>query len=65
MDAFSGFIHSRVLIKTHGNESFIGILLGFDQYLNSILQNAKKESDPQLISSLLIKGSNIVHITKV
>lgn len=63
-------IGKPVLVKLRGGRMIRGILLGFDQHMNLLLQNAAfvKKSDSgdvnqEDLSTIIIRGDNIVAIS--
>lgn len=63
-------IGKPVLVKLRGGRMIRGVLLGFDQHMNLLLQDATfvKESDggdvnQEDLSTIIIRGDNIVAIS--
>ena len=59
-------INKTVLIKLKGNKTIRGNLLGFDQHMNLLLDQAEEipsEGDPKSLGSLVVRGDNVVMIS--
>ncbi len=59
-------INKIVLIKLKGNKTIRGNLLGFDQHMNLLLDQAEEifsEGDSNSLGSLVVRGDNVVMIS--
>ena len=59
-------INKTVLIKPKGNKTIRGNLLGFDQHMNLLLDQAEEipsEGDSKSLGSLVVRGDNVVMIS--
>ena len=59
-------INKIVLIKLKGNKTIRGNLLGFDQHMNLLLDQAEEipsEGDSKSLGSLVVRGGNVVMIS--
>ena len=56
-------INKIVLIKLKGNKTIRGNLLGFDQHMNLLLDQAEEipsEGDSKSLGSIVVRGDNVV-----
>ena len=59
-------INKIVLIKLKGNKPIRGNLLGFDQHMNLLLDQAEEilsDGDSNSLGSLVVRGDNVVMIS--
>ena len=59
-------INKIVLIKLKGNKTIRGNLLGFDQHMNLLLDQAEEipsEGDAKSLGSIVVRGDNVVMIS--
>ena len=59
-------INKIVLIKLKGNKTIRGNLLGFDQHMNLLLDQAEdilSDGDSNSLGSLVVRGDNVVMIS--
>ena len=59
-------INKIVLIKLKGNKTIRGNLLGFDQHMNLLLDQAEEilsDGDSNSLGSLIVRGDNVVMIS--
>ncbi|NWJ77812.1 RNA-binding protein [Marine Group I thaumarchaeote] len=59
-------INKIVLIKLKGNKTIRGNLLGFDQHMNLLLDQAEEilsDGDSNSLGSLVVRGDNVVMIS--
>ena len=59
-------INKIVLIKLKGNKTIRGNLLGFDQHMNLLLDQAEEipsEGDSKSLGSIVARGDNVVMIS--
>jgi small nuclear ribonucleoprotein len=59
-------INKIVLIKLRGNKTIRGILLGFDQHMNLLLDQSEEipsEGDAKSLGSIVVRGDNVVMIS--
>ena len=59
-------INKIVLIKLKGNKTIRGNLLGFDQHMDLLLDQAEEipsEGDSKSLGSLVVRGDNVVMIS--
>jgi len=59
-------INKIVLIKLKGNKTIRGNLLGFDQHMNLLLDQAEEipsEGDSNSLGSIVVRGDNVVMIS--
>ena len=59
-------INKIVLIKLKGNKTIRGNLLGFDQHMNLLLDQAEEipsEGDFKSLGSIVVRGDNVVMIS--
>ncbi|NHI94394.1 MAG: RNA-binding protein [Candidatus Lokiarchaeota archaeon] len=68
LELLSKSLDQRVLIKLKGNRELRGRLIGFDQHMNLILENAEEviASDEETVKSLgtiIVRGDNVIIIS--
>jgi len=59
-------INKLVLIKLKGGKTLRGILLGFDQHMNLLLDQSEEvhsEGDSKSLGQIVIRGDNVVMIS--
>ena len=59
-------INKTVLIKLKGNKTIRGNLLGFDQHMNLLLDQAEEilsDGDSNSLGSLVVRGDNVIMIS--
>ena len=59
-------INQEVLIKLKGAKTLRGSLLGFDQHMNLLLDQAEEilsDGDSNSLGSLVVRGDNVVMIS--
>ena len=59
-------INKVVLVKLKGNKTIRGNLLGFDQHMNLLLDQAEEilsDGDSNSLGSLVVRGDNVVMIS--
>ena len=59
-------INKTVLVKLKGNKTIRGNLLGFDQHMNLLLDQAEEilsDGDSNSLGSLVVRGDNVVMIS--
>lgn len=59
-------INQLVLIKLKGNKTIRGILLGFDQHMNLLLDSSEEiptEGDSKGLGTIVVRGDNVVMIS--
>ena len=59
-------INKIVLIKLKGNKTIRGNLLGFDQHMNLLLDQAEEilsDGDSNSLGSIVVRGDNVVMIS--
>ena len=59
-------INKVVLIKLKGNKTIRGILLGFDQHMNLLLDQSEEipsEGDSKNLGSIVVRGDNVIMIS--
>ena len=59
-------INKTVLIKLKGNKTIRGNLLGVDQHMNLLLDQAEEilsDGDSNSLGSLVVRGDNVVMIS--
>ena len=59
-------INKTVLIKLKGNKTIRGNLLGFDQHMNLLLDQAEEilsDGGSNSLGSLVVRGDNVVMIS--
>ena len=59
-------INKIVLIKLKGDKTIRGNLLGFDQHMNLLLDQAEEilsDGDSNSLGSLVVRGDNVVMIS--
>ena len=59
-------INKMVLIKLKGNKTIRGILLGFDQHMNVLLDQSEEvpsEGDSISLGSIVVRGDNVIMIS--
>ena len=59
-------INKMVLVKLKGNKTIRGNLLGFDQHMNLLLDQAEEipsEGDSKSLGSIVVRGDNVVMIS--
>ena len=60
-------IGSSVLVKLKGGREVRGILRGFDQHLNLVLDEAEelKSNKTRKLGTIIVRGDNVVFISPV
>ncbi len=57
-------LNKKVTLLLKDNRSLIGILAGYDEYMNMTLDDAEENGEVQRkIGKVIIRGSNVVRIT--
>ena len=59
-------INKKVLIKLKGDKTITGMLQGFDQHMNLLLDQSEEipsEGDSQSLGSIVVRGDNVVMIS--
>ena len=59
-------INKKVLIKLKGNKTITGMLQGFDQHMNLLLDQSEEipsEGDSKSLGSIVVRGDNVVMIS--
>ena len=59
-------INKKVLIKLKGGKTITGMLQGFDQHMNLLLNQSEEvpsEGDSQSLGSIVVRGDNVVMIS--
>jgi small nuclear ribonucleoprotein len=59
-------INKVVLIKLKGTKTIRGILLGFDQHMNLLLDQSEEvpsEGDSKSLGQIVVRGDNVVMIS--
>jgi small nuclear ribonucleoprotein len=59
-------IEKVVLIKLKGGKTLRGVLLGFDQHMNLLLDQSEEipaEGDSKSLGTIVIRGDNVVMIS--
>ncbi|RLE50749.1 MAG: RNA-binding protein [Candidatus Methanomethylicota archaeon] len=55
-----------VLVKLKGGKEVRGVLKGFDQHLNIVLENAEElipDKDPRKLGTIIVRGDNVVIVS--
>lgn len=55
------YVEKRVSLKLNANRKVVGVLRGFDQFMNIVLEDAEEvgESEKIKIGMIVIRGSSI------
>ena len=59
-------INKKVLIKLKGDKTITGMLQGFDQHMNLLLDQSEEipsEGDSKSLGSIVVRGDNVVMIS--
>ena len=59
-------INKKVLIKLKGSKTITGMLQGFDQHMNLLLDQSEEipsEGDSKSLGSIVVRGDNVVMIS--
>ena len=59
-------INKKVLIKLKGVKTITGMLQGFDQHMNLLLDQSEEipsEGDSKSLGSIVVRGDNVVMIS--
>ena len=59
-------INKKVLIKLKGGKNITGMLQGFDQHMNLLLDQSEEipsEGDSKSLGSIVVRGDNVVMIS--
>ncbi len=59
-------INKVVLIKIKGNKTIRGNLLGFDQHMNLLLDQAEESAaggEPVSLGTIVVRGDNVIMIS--
>ena len=59
------YLHKKINVKIHGKRSIIGILSGYDEFLNLVLDDAydvTNNSNKNSIGQILIWGNSILNL---
>ena len=59
-------INKKVLIKLKGGKTITGMLQGFDQHMNLLLDQSEEipsEGDAKSLGSIVVRGDNVVMIS--
>ena len=68
LELLSKSLDQRVLIKLKGNRELRGKLIGFDQHMNLILENAEEvvnaeEDKTKSLGTIIVRGDNVIIIS--
>ena len=68
LELLSKSLDERVLIKLKGNRELRGRLIGFDQHMNLILENAEEviagdEENMKNLGTIIVRGDNVIIIS--
>ena len=68
LELLSKSLDQRVLIKLKGNRELRGRLIGFDQHMNLILENAEEviagdEENMKNLGTIIVRGDNVIIIS--
>ncbi|MHA1783676.1 MAG: LSM domain-containing protein [Candidatus Helarchaeota archaeon] len=68
LELLSKSLDQRVLIKLKGNRELRGKLIGFDQHMNLILENAEEvvnaeEDKIKSLGTIIVRGDNVIIIS--
>ena len=68
LELLSKSLDQRVLIKLKGNRELRGKLIGFDQHMNLILENAEEisnsdEATLKNLGTIIVRGDNVIIIS--
>ena len=54
------YVEKRVSLKLNANRKVVGVLRGFDQFMNIVLEDAEEVGDERIkIGMIVIRGSSI------
>jgi len=54
------YVEKRVSLKLNANRKVVGVLRGFDQFMNIVLEDAEEQGDERIkIGMVVIRGSSI------
>ena len=59
-------INKNVLIKLKGGKTITGLLQGFDQHMNLLLDNSEEipsEGESKSLGSIVVRGDNVIMIS--
>ena len=59
-------INKKVLIKLKGGKTITGMLQGFDQHMNLLLDQSEEircDGDSKSLGSIVVRGDNVVMIS--
>jgi small nuclear ribonucleoprotein G len=58
------YVEKRVALKMNGNRKVVGLLRGFDQFMNIVLEEAQEvgEEETTRIGMVVIRGSSILQM---
>ncbi|BFU23378.1 LSM domain containing protein [Entamoeba histolytica HM-1:IMSS-B] len=64
------YLEKRILVKIHGKRSIIGVLSGYDEYMNLVLDEAYDASNPDTdkhipIGMIMIRGNSILSVETI
>ncbi|ELP95234.1 small nuclear ribonucleoprotein G, putative [Entamoeba invadens IP1] len=64
------YMEKRIYVKIHCNRAIIGVLRGFDEYLNLVLDDAFDASHPEnpqkiQLGQILIRGNSVLSLETV
>ena len=53
------YMDRRMLVKLNGNRSVLGVLRGFDQFMNLVLDDTVEEKTGEACGMVVIRGSSV------
>ena len=59
-------INKKVLIKLKGGKTITGMLQGFDQHMNLLLDQSEEiqsEGDSKALGTIVVRGDNVIMIS--
>ncbi|MCL4438941.1 MAG: LSM domain-containing protein [Candidatus Thermoplasmatota archaeon] len=60
-------LNKKVALLLKDNRTLLGVLSGFDEYMNMVLDNVEENSETlnRKLGTVIIRGSNVVRIVPV
>ena len=60
-------LNRKVALLLKDNRTLLGVLSGYDEYMNMVLENVEENSDAlnRKLGTVIIRGSNVVRIIPV
>ncbi len=60
-------LNKKVSLLLKDNRAFVGILVGYDEYMNMVLDDVQEnaENTEKKLGTVVVRGSNVVRIVQI